>query len=423
MKEFNEPCLEQNILITKFYEQIRDKTTLSKENLLKVVKKACDEAKSTDGLPMNTTRGLRLLSKVDWAKFDGKYFNFTRGLKNLYAMEKIKAELYYVKQEEDLYFYMVKVTGKNANMWKEYALKQRDLAEKYQGADIAIKKADKGIKGFLPSLDCHDQNLTETWVAFVSNKPWIDKSKVDYTAVEMFVSMMTSEHAHFTGHIGITRAISYEGIKHGDLACSLHSFIAQATLQGYKNKEYMINVPASRMREILIKKITNNGKISDIFIGDHISDIYLGDTLIEYKSKSLDTLLKNREKMKVSCYDKFDHMLSSYEENELSISLLLQKKYLEEGKIFIPLKIQKEPGSNKFLSFTLFSKNKKILNDLRPQEMSGEFAWFFETPWFIRNLRQPLLTVNLESLAGLGGFNNLIKYEAMTEIIGNVEIL
>ena len=46
----------------------------------------------------------------------------------------------------------------------------------HQGTDIAIKKADKGIKGFLPSLDCHDQNFTETWVAFVSNKPWIDKT-------------------------------------------------------------------------------------------------------------------------------------------------------------------------------------------------------------------------------------------------------
>lgn len=329
-------------------------------------------------------------------------------------MKKINSELYYVQQEEDLYFYMVKVNDKNANVWKEYALKQRDLAEKYQGTDIAIKKADKGIKGFLPSLDCHNHNYTEAWVAFVSNKPWIDKSKIDYSSIEMFVSMMTSEHAHFTGHVGITRGVSYDGIKHGDLACALHSFIAQATLKCYKNKEYTINVPASRMREILIKKFTNIGKISDIYIGDNTSDIYIGDTHIEYNKKSLDSLLKKREAMKLLNCDRSDDVLNSYEENELTISLLLQKKYLEEEKICIPLKIQKQPGSNKFLSFTLFSKDGKKLNDITPQEMSNEFAWFFETPWFVKNLRQPLLTVNLRSLADLVCFNNLIKYEVLT---------
>lgn len=423
MEKFNKSYLEQQILITKFYEQLKGSTIFSKKNLLKFVKNACVEVKSTDGFSMNSTRGLRLLSKFDWKKINKKYFYLTKSLRDLYAMEKINSELYYLKQEEDLYFYMVKITGKNANMWQEYALKQRNLAAKYQGTDMAIKKADKGIKGFLPSLDYHDHNFTETWVSFVSNKPWINQSKIDYTAIEMFVSMMTSEHAHFTGHIGITRTVSYNGIKHGDLACSLHSFIAQVTLKNYKNKEYMINVPASRMREIIIKKLTDKGKFFDIYIGDNFSDIYLGDTLIEYKEKSLESLLKKREIMKLRGDDRSDHTLSSYEENELLISLLLQKKYLEEGKMYIPLKIQKQSDNNKILSFILFSKNGKKLNDLTQKEMSGEFAWFFETPWFVQNLRQPLLTINLQSLAELVHFNNPIEHKVTTEIIGNIEML
>jgi hypothetical protein len=423
MIKFNEPCLEKKTLLTKFYEQVKGNAILNKQNLLKYVKNTCDETKSIDGFPINNIRGLRFLSKFDWNEIDKKYFYLTENLKNLYAETKINSELYYVKQAEDFYFYMVKVTGKNAYTWKEYALKQRSLSENYQGSDISIKKADKGIKGFLPSLDCHDQNFTETWVAFVSNKPWVDRNKIDCAAVEMFVSMMTSEHAYFTGHVGITRSISYDGIKHEDLACTLHTFIAQATLKRYKYKEYTINVPASRMREILVKKFINKGKFLDIYIGDDTSDIFLGDKLIQYDIESLDSLLKKRETMKLLGEDRLDHMLSSYEENELLISLIMQKKYLEEGKASMPLKIQKQPGSNIISSFALFSQNGKKLNDLTPQEMSGEFAWFFETPWFVKNLRQPLLTVNLRAMANLISFNNPIKHEAMTEIIGNTEIL
>ena len=55
--------------------------------------------------------------------------------------------------------------------------------------------------------------------------------------------------------------------------------------------------------------------------------------------------------------------------------------------------------------------------------MSGEFAWFFETPWFVQNLRQPLLTINLQSLAELVHFNNPIEHKVITEIIGNIEML
>ena len=55
--------------------------------------------------------------------------------------------------------------------------------------------------------------------------------------------------------------------------------------------------------------------------------------------------------------------------------------------------------------------------------MKGEFAWFFETPWFVKNLRQPLLTVNLQCLADLVTFNNTIEHEVIMEFIGNAEIL
>ena len=423
MRKFNELCLQKENLIAKFYEQIKEKPSLSKSNLLKCIKSVCKEVKSTDGFPMNIIRCLRLLSTFDWHSIDEKYSYLVENLKDLYNKRKINSELYYLKQAEDFYFYMVKITGKNAHIWKEYALKQREIAENYQGNDIATKKADKGIKGFLPSLDCHDQNFTETWVAFVSNKLWLNKNKIDYSAIEMFVSMMTSKHAFFTGHVGITRSVSYNGVKNEDLACSLHSFIAQVTLKRYKhNKEYMINVPASRMREILIKRFTSKGKASDIFIGDNGSDIYLGDKLIQYDRSNLSSLLKKRDNIKLKGYDKTDHMLTDYEENELSISLLLQKKSLEEGS-YIPLKIHKQPDNNTILSFVLFSKSGKKLNDLTPQEMSGEFAWFFETPWFIRNLRQPLLTANLQSMANLIIFNNSIKHIVTPEVIGNAKIL
>jgi len=229
----------------------------------------------------------------------------------------------------------------------------------------------------------------------------------------MFISMLTSRHASFTGHAGITRSVSYNGVKHTDLACTLHSFIAQATLKHYMGKRYMITVPVARMREILINKFIDKGKETDI---------YIGDNQVKYSSQSLGFLLENQRKMKLSGYDKSDEdsIVRGFEKNELAIALVRQKKTLETGNTFVPLKVQNKSNSNEYRSFVVFDNKGDKLNDLASHDMTGEFSWFFESPWFTRNRRHPKLTFNLESLAGLVNFNAQMEHEFTTEIIGDL---
>lgn len=413
VKTFRMPCLRQEILIKEFYKKIQSKTLLKQDNINKLVELACLEARSSDGLPMNLTQALRVLLKFNWAQIDEKYSDLCSVLKESYSKQKVKSETYYSKKDDDLHFYMIKITGRNAHMWEEYALKQRDLAEAYTGEDYSVKKADVGIKGFLPSLSYHDQDSTETWVSFVSNRPWLDKSQIDYPAIEMFISMMTSQRAKFTGHIGITRAASYAGSKHRNLACDLHSFVALVTLKNYTDKVYMINVPAARMREILTQKLFDINKMSGIYIGDNHT---------EYPSEDLSSLQKRKAQMKKENQDKIDSQVRLFEQTGLAISLHHQKGALERGLLTVPLSVEKS-SPNEYLSFKLLNSEGTILNDISPIEMSGEFAWFFESPWFIKNPRHPIVTFNLRTLADLTSFDSEVQYETKTEFIGSASVL
>ena len=250
--KFVNSCLRSKKLINSFYQLIKFKDGFQEEEINELVKISCDDAESSDGMSMRIEQALRTLLTINWEEINERYSYVSHILRKIYTEQTVKSEIYHLNIDDILYFYMVKVTGKNAYMWKEYALKQRELSEKYIGEDYSIKKSDFGIKGFLPSIYYHDQDVTETWVAFVSNKFWENYNQIDYSSIEMFISMMTSKNARFTGHVGITRAVSYTGQKHQELSCYLHAFLAQVTLIHYMGeKKYMINVPAARMREIL----------------------------------------------------------------------------------------------------------------------------------------------------------------------------
>lgn len=110
-------------------------------------------------------------------------------------------------------------------MWIKYATDEKNASKEYQGDNVVIKRAYNGPVAFIPSIRYHDQNYV--WVAFVSDKQQ-DINNIDPTSIEMSVTMMTSEHAHFTSHIGISRGISYIGIPH---KISHVSFIVLLLLQ------------------------------------------------------------------------------------------------------------------------------------------------------------------------------------------------
>jgi hypothetical protein len=222
----------------------------------------------------------------------------------------------------------------------------------------------------------------------------------------MFVSMMTSKNAHFTGHVGIARAPAYKGEFHKNLSTNLHSFIAKATLEHHLDKEYMITVPASHMRAILIKSFEDNGKNSKIFIGDNNT---------QYSEEPLESLINTHEAMVIAGLNTTDRMRYAYDKNLLSIHLSKQQALLEKENTKMPLEVKKGNGYKKYESFKLSAQNGIILNDLTAKDMKGEYAWLFRNS----STQEPTITCDLKTLADFLPTSTELEYQSSVELIGD----
>ncbi|BFD46287.1 MAG: hypothetical protein DMENIID0002_09330 [Rickettsia endosymbiont of Sergentomyia squamirostris] len=436
--------LQEKLLIKALYDQIKEKNVnnLTQEELDQFVKNACHEAKSTEGFPVNHIQALRILSKVDFSEINENYSCINESLTKLYLKQQITFEHYHLQQEEGLHFYMVKVTGKNADMWKEYATYEKNASRKYQGDKVAIKEAYNGSIAFIPSIDYHDQN--DVWVAFVSDKQQ-DIDNIDPTSIEMSVTMMTSEHAHFTSHMGISRGVSYIRIPHKNISCKLHSFIATVTLQHYGdcgdtlytvNKDYMITAPIAIMRAILIKAFKEYD--TDIFIGDNTivnsggfgarsdratpicnrratSDDVTNFSSIDYTECSEETLEVLTKKLESMQKDDF-----RFNNTQLALTIKQQHEKFKKAGITVPIKITNGEGSNECLNWVLQNKEGKVLHNLNTQDMEGEYPWFFKSPWLWDNRSCfPIVTCDIKILANLAHFNLPFEHEYQVGTIGD----
>ncbi|MDD9335286.1 MAG: hypothetical protein PV347_04545 [Rickettsiaceae bacterium] len=419
ISDIHEKESQKKVLIKELCNQIKEKNanSLTTDELDQLVIKACNEAKSTDGFPMKHTHALQILSKFDFSKINEDYSSIKESLANLYAKQEITSEHYHLQQKEGLHFYLDKVTGKNAEMWLKYANDARDTTKYYHGDHIGIKNANIGITAFIPSIrDYYDQN--DTWVAFASNKLQ-DLNNIDPKSIEMSVTMMTSLHAHFTSHAGISRGALYTGDLHRHISQKLHSFIAAATLQHYGdtldtvNKYYMITVPASTMREILIKAFKYAGQETNIFIGDNTT---------ECSKKTLEVLSNNLEAMKIAGFDTMDHTRHELQKTQLDFNIRQQKESLKKTGMTVPIEVTEGKGYNESLNWILRDKEGKVLHNLNPQDMAGAYAWFFESPyiWHNRSDLEPVITCDIKALADMGHFNtSFFEHECKVVTIGD----
>lgn len=149
--------------------------------------------------------------------------------------------------QDKLFFNFVYV-GRNAQTWKNLAQKNK---ENPNFSEIA-----GGVNGFLHSLSFNSK--THVWVAYISNnKPkykWL--SNDEFKDVEMLVSVLSSEQALFSMHMGIFRSLLYSGTKHSNISMKLHAFAAMqiANDQNFEvPKKYMITSPLDSMFKIMQK--------------------------------------------------------------------------------------------------------------------------------------------------------------------------
>ncbi len=200
----------------------------------------------------------------------------------------VKGEIYSVKQSDNLYLNMVKVTALNVEKWEALCYEQKRIQETlkklknlqspeerqrvgeiYNQHSAVINNIEVGITGFKSSLKYYDNEKTEVWVAYASYEPVTDPNEVDIDKIEMFTTITTSENSAFTTHMGITRSVATllaEKEPHKDLANQLHTFAAKAMLQRHPEKAYMVNVPMTAMREILSGAFEKKGMHDAVYI-------------------------------------------------------------------------------------------------------------------------------------------------------------
>jgi len=402
----------KKILIEKLYKLLKENNLeLEQEKLIKFVEIACQDAKSTDGLAMQYIQALRILSTFDFSEIDGGCSTLQSKFKELYSQQEVKSEVHHLQKAEDLHFYMVKVTGINANEWRAFSKLQFEEIKYSPLRD----KLSIGLNAFSPSIGYHDQDLTDTYVAFISNKPWNKGEKINPTSVEMLVTMMTSEHAHFISHAGISRTATYKGNEHKNTSVQLHSFIAACAKDIYgEQKEYMITPPAIQMRDIIINAFAKNKASDKIYIGHQDTPIpkhpvNILEALADHYKEIRDEHFKAGRLTEGNQKD--------YINTFLDLNLSKQKVALGEKKVPIKLVNSSEGGPG----FILYGKNGEMLHNLTSKDMEGEFAWFCKSKYLLSNQsnNEPLLTCDLDTLAKLATPAGSIEHDAYIETIGD----
>ncbi|AIK96688.1 hypothetical protein [Candidatus Odyssella acanthamoebae] len=203
------------------------------------------------------------------------------------GIEILERNVYQKKLADDLYLVMERpsLNPKNLQGWKSFAKAILFEIEKRYG-ETALYKEDSSEYGFYrgvyETFDIYNRILDwsdkksydasqelQVWIAQALNINYFHlKKKFDLSLesnendwhkdVEMTMCIIFYPTDPFQMHIGISRNIFYEGVKHPQLSLKLHSFAAQVTRLSYSEKLYMITRPLYNMWSILITHLPKN---------------------------------------------------------------------------------------------------------------------------------------------------------------------
>lgn len=380
------------------------------ENSLKpMINEVIEEVKQNEKINLNYHNCLRILSEFEWSKLSQNHAELNISFKNLFKQEEVKSQYYHYKKEDDLHFYMVKVTEKNAHSWKEFKNHQFS-------ADI-LRQYFRGLTAFIPSLDFFDYDKTDVWVAFIANQE-LDLDQINRSSIEMCVTMITSENASFTSHSGISRCPTYQGKEHQKISSDLHSFIANATLKNYPDQEksYMITCPVSGTREIIIENFEKSYNSKYYYIGDEV----VNSLFLKYPPNPPKYLQVQTQIEKL-----IERINTQNEQIKNGNKKILIKLNTESDEDNIALYYDVYSIIEKCTSFEIFNQDGEILQTISSEMMKNEFAWFFNHPYLFRgqNLTETLLTTDMKALASLININpSELEYVEKIEVIGEAEL-
>lgn len=395
-------------MIKTFHKNLINDTPNSYLNKLnELVQLTKIEVEKKHQVILNEVFCLRILSKFNWSKIAETFTNLKQHLNEIFSSCQIKSEGYHIERAPDLHFYMKKVTQKNINDWQNFIDDQINVNH-----EVHNWKYSGGLCAFGPSLSFYDWSKAEVWTAFIANKVLPNSNPIEKRSIEMFVTMITSENSSFISFSGISRCGTYKGEQHRNASAEFQSLIASTTQKHYqytKDKLYMITCPVFTMGEILIKHFEKLGFQNHAYIGFEEGN----NLLISAEGRS-NTDLNSAQKI-----------VERIREQNIKVA---------NGEIIPPINVtmnesklksycQYKEYGNKCLSFEVKDKQGKIIQTIAPEEMHGEYAWFFTHPYLFQgqNLNEVLLTIDILKLAQLSPIElNQIEYEYYVESIGDV---
>jgi len=355
---------------------------------------------------LNEAHCLRILSEFNWSNLSENYLGLPLQLSEIFNAQQVTTESYHLERAPGLHYYKTKITQKNYQQWLKYYYEQSGNT----------KGSTAGLCAFDPSLDFFDWASTEAWVAFISDMPQ-DSSKIYISHIEMAVIELTSKNSSFTSHSGIHRGESYIGKKHQSISGDFHSFVSKTTQmhEHTVNKDKMITCPTHIMGEIIIKILEKHAFHNKFYIG-----------------------FEDRNALLIS-EEHYPH--HNYPTRKFIVERICKQNVkLTNGDLTPPTSIkmsadtlelsyrQYDDESNKCLSFKVKDNSENVIQSITPEQMMGEYAWFFTHPYLFEGLRtggdENLLTVDIDTLSQLLDVESgQIQYECKVETIGEVDFI
>lgn len=202
------------------------------------------------------------------------------------GVTKISNDLYTGKVRDEFYVAMERVDKNTVNSWLAYSQLQEHQAQQLIDQKSQCLKDKSGMsytklvlglfkKGII------DPTLHDLWIAYASTTPVTGTIKLNIdgktpnSSIDMFMTVITSQNALLTSHMGISRTVESatdlqekdsRRKKHPYQSMDLQSFAAKVMLLQNSQKKYMLNPPVVSMRSIMLKTMPKNS----VFIGDNL---------------------------------------------------------------------------------------------------------------------------------------------------------
>jgi hypothetical protein len=207
----------------------------------------------------------------DCIKSDGEYW---------YIQEYIPSSLYFIMERVDQNALSYKYA-----FWKSFVEHEQERFQRREEQEegIIYSSGQKdGLSGFDASFE-FDNSKHQLWIVYAYTSELTSKNQpLQEDKIEMYMSVMTTDTAPMTTHMGIQRSYMYlyneRAGGHSRISVPLHSFAAKIMLIIYPSKLYMITTPVGGMKRTFERL---KGLSKHVYVGDNMSKLY--DSLNEKK--------------------------------------------------------------------------------------------------------------------------------------------